>query len=208
MSYTDLHMVKDSNTEQKIKEAAERIFMQKGLSGARMQEIADEAGINKAMLHYYYRSKDKLFQEVFFEVIAEFAPKMIGVLGGELPLKEKVEKYVEEYLNLLREKPYMPIFIFNEMKSHPQQLIERIGIHKAGVMHTLKAQLEEEANAGRIRAISVREFMINLISLCVFPVIASPMFKAVFNMDDDQFQEFINERKKSIPIYVMSAISI
>lgn len=200
-------MTKDQNTEQKIKEAATDIFMEKGLTGARMQEIADAAGINKALLHYYYRSKDKLFQAIFNDVIQEFAPKVLGALGSNLPLREKIERYVEEFINLLKSRPFMPVFIFHEMKNHPKALVDKVGILKSGAIPVLAKQLETEAEAGNIKPIAVQDFMINLVSLCVFPIMAKPMFQHVFSIEDQDFMKFLETRKNTIPDFIMSAIS-
>lgn len=200
-------MEKNLNTEGKIQQAASKIFIEKGFAGARMQEIANAAGINKAMLHYYYRSKEKLFQSIFMEVIKEFTPKMIGVLNSDLPLKEKIERYVEEFIDMLKKDPSLPLFIFNEMKNNAQKFIETIGIVKSGALDKLNTQLIEEKRAGNIRFISVHEFMINLVSLCVFPFLAKPMFQGIFNADDDEFYKFMEMRKKSIPVFMMAAIS-
>ena len=201
-------MDKDLNTEEKIRRAAGKIFLKKGLAGARMQEIADEAGINKAMLHYYYRSKDKLFHSIFIEIIKQFLPKMIGVLNSELSLKEKIEKYVEDYIDMLKNNASMPLFIFNEMKNNPKEFIETLGIAKSGVLDKLNSQLMEETRTGNMRFISVHEFMINLVSLCVFPFLAKPMFQGIFSADDDSFYKFMEMRKQSIPVFVMAAISL
>ncbi|MDH5476267.1 MAG: TetR/AcrR family transcriptional regulator [Cyclobacteriaceae bacterium] len=200
-------MKKDISTEEKIKQAASKVFVKKGLAGARMQEIADEAGINKAMLHYYYRSKDKLFHSIFMEVVKEFTPKIIGVLNADLPLQKKIERYVEEYIGMLKNDPAIPLFIFNEMKNNPKEFIEKVGIVESGVLDKLNDQLIEEKRVGNIRFISVHEFMINLVSLCVFPFLAKPMFQGIFNASDDEFYKFMEMRKKSIPVFMMAAIS-
>lgn len=201
-------MEEEINTEQRIKEAARRVFVRKGLKGARMQEIADEANINKAMLHYYYRSKEKLFKNIFEEVIEEFAPKIISILGEDKPLEKKIETFVDHYLNLLTANPFLPLFFFSELRNHPDYLIEKIGIKRTGVLKRLSKQLEEEAKAGNIRSITTIHFVVNLMSMSIFPFIAQPMLQGVFDMNNEGFGKFIDERKKIIPEFIMSAITI
>ena len=201
-------MTKDSKTEEKIITAAREVFINKGLSGARMQEIADHAGINKALLHYYFRSKDKLFEAVFSELIKDFAPKMISALGSDLPLREKVKAYVDQIITKMKSHPELPLFIFNEMRNHPQELIKKIGIVESGALEVMSKQLEEEIKAGNIRPMPVHEFMINMASMCIFPFLAKPMFQGMFGITDDMFNMFMDVRKESIPEYVMNAVSL
>lgn len=201
-------MTKDSNTEQKIKEAAQQIFVKKGLTGARMQEIADLAGINKAMLHYYYRSKDKLFEAIFIELFGDFAPKIFGAMGSDLPIDKKVEHYVNEIITTMTTHPELPLFIFNELRNNPNEFINKMGINPGGMLEKIDSQLKEEAEAGTIRPISVHEFMINMASMCIFPFLAKPMFQGLFKVDDSSFYTIMEMRKKTIPEYIMNSIRV
>ncbi len=195
-------------TEQRIKEAARKVFIRKGLAGARMQEIADEANINKAMLHYYYRNKEQLFKNIFEEVVGEFGPKIMGVLGSDLPLKEKISAFVTQYLGMLNANPFIPLFLFSELRNQPEEVIEKVGIRSSGMLDQLDKQLKREAKAGRIKPVSTAQFIVNLISLSVFPFLAQPLVQGIFAMDEKQFNQFIEERKTVIPEFIMSAITI
>src|SRR3712207_2537327 len=104
---------KDQNTEQRILQAAKTVFMHRGMAGARMQDIADEAGINKAMLHYYFRSKEKLFEVIFREAIGKFLPKINATIALDCSLFEKIHIFCREYITVLMENPYIPLFIIN-----------------------------------------------------------------------------------------------
>src|SRR3954462_1734201 len=99
-------MQKDLSTEERILSAAQKVFLAKGMDGARMQDIADEAGINKALLHYYFRSKDKLFEQIFLNVATAFLPKIFFILKGENTLFEKIEKFCDEYITQIIKTPY------------------------------------------------------------------------------------------------------
>ena len=198
-------MKTDLNTEVRIKKAAKIVFIKKGMSGARMQEIADEAGINKAMLHYYYRSKEKLFQTIFKEIIDDFFPNILEILGSDLTLSEKVKQIVNHYIDAIVTNPSLPLFIFNEMRNHPQQLV---GFDHSGALKKLDYQLKKEANQGNILLISAPQFMANLISMTLFPFLAQPMIMGIFGMDQESFNKFVILRKTLIPHFIMRAIKI
>ena len=99
---------KHQGTEEKILSAARKIFTTKGMAGARMQDIANEAGINKALLHYYYRDKEKLFETIFLEEAQKFFPKINAIFQSDDPLFLKIEKFVDEYIDEMLENPYLP----------------------------------------------------------------------------------------------------
>ena len=98
----------DQSTEQIILEAAKKVFVRKGMAGARMQDIADEAGINKALLHYYFRNKEKLFEMIFMEAAEKFFPRINAIFDSDQPLFEKIESFCEEYISVVMENPYLP----------------------------------------------------------------------------------------------------
>src|ERR1044071_6846198 len=104
----------DSNTEERILEAAKTAFMKYGLYGARMQDIADAAGINKALLHYYFRSKEKLFETIFIEVVKDFLPRINELFESNKTVTEKIEMFCAAYIDQIRKTPYLPVFILNE----------------------------------------------------------------------------------------------
>lgn len=124
-------MVKDmstqkDNTEDKIIEAAKEVFIKKGMDGARMQEIADEAGINKALLHYYFRSKEKLFDAIFERVIRMAFPRISQIIFSDLHFRVKVEQAIDTYLDLLMKHPYLPAFILKEINRDASLFINLI----------------------------------------------------------------------------------
>jgi TetR/AcrR family transcriptional regulator len=117
-------MEQDKNTEQRIIDAAQKIFQVKGLAGARMQEIADEAGINKAMLHYYFRTKDKLFDHIFKIAANILFPKVLIVLNTNSRLEDKIKNFVIEYITFIKAHPYLPQFILQELSNTPDRIID------------------------------------------------------------------------------------
>lgn len=199
---------KEKNTERIILEAAKKVFLQKGHSGARMQEIADEAGINKALLHYYFRSKDKLFEAIFQDAFQNFIPQISGLINSELPVIEKIWAFVDSYIDLLLKNPHVPIFILSELHHNPDRLTQMFmnyGIQPSPFL----SQLDAEINAGRIRPVNPRHLIVNMISMCVMPFAAGPILRGVlFGNDEDEYQKFLLERKTEVTLIIMNAIKV
>lgn len=201
-----LMMSEDLETEEQILEAAKQVFQQQGFAGARMQKIADQAGINKSMLHYYFRSKDKLFQKVFQKSLRQFFPEIFKVLNSDLAFVPKIEKLVDTYYSIFEEHPHLPRFIIHEMNQHPKrfkQFINSIGIE---IPDRFLQQIKSEIEAGTIKTIDPKEFIINTIGLCVFPLIARPMIETVFKMNDEQYRQFLKKRRKELPTFILNAV--
>lgn len=195
-----------SETEQKIFEAAREVFYEHGYDGARMQQIADRASINKAMLHYYYRSKDKLFEAVFRVSALKVFPKLFGIVETDMPIPEKLTRIVHAYIDLLRENPYLPGFVLQELRRNPTGLRKFVGRQAHGVFERLKVQIEEAAGRGEIRPIHPEQLLTNVIGLCVFPFIARPMIEAVMGMSHDEFEAFLEERKDAVSTFILDAL--
>ncbi len=206
--------IDDGETETRILAAAKNVFIRRGTSGARMQEIADEAGVNQALLHYYFRSKERLSEAVFREVAGPMFPAIIEFVGADIPVGEKIDRIVDTYLTTMSRAPFLPGYIISELHHHPgriQQLLSDItGADMNNALrpafNKLERQLAAEARAGRMRRINAQQFFVNLISLCVFPFAARPMLSAALGFDDAGFAEFIEQRRKDLPLYVRSAI--
>ena len=199
-------MSEELQTEEQILEAAKQIFQEQGFAGARMQEIADEADINKSMLHYYFRSKDKLFQKVFQDSIRQFFPEILKVLNADLALVPKIEKLVETYYDMFKKHPHLPRFVIHEMNQHPERFKEFVKNTGIEIPELFVKQIRAEMESSTMRKIDPREFIINTIGLCVFPLIARPMIETVFEMNDDQYQHFLEQRKKELPKFIINAV--
>ncbi len=195
------------STEEIILVAARSVFIQKGFSGARMQEIADEAGINKALLHYYFRSKDHLFEAVFAQAISSFLPVVKSVLESDLPLKIKIIKFVETYIDILLANPHIPGFVIQELNNNPGRFVDKFKAMGLDPTIIIKQVIEEE-ELGMIRAVNPEHFMVNLLSMCIFPFVAKPIIKGVLRKDEDQYYLFLKERKEQIIEFVMNSLSI
>jgi TetR/AcrR family transcriptional regulator len=200
-------MKKDLSTEQKILNAAKKVFLTKGMDGARMQDIADEAGINKALLHYYFRSKDKLFEQIFMEVASAFLPRIFTILeASDTTLFEKIELFCHEYISQEIKTPYVPIFILNEINRQPKAFLKKVlGNNKPPVSKVL-AQIEKEIKAGIIKPVAPLQLMINTLSLCIFPFLACPMIQLITGMDNKEFNDMMEHRKKEVPRMIIRSI--
>lgn len=204
----------DGETEQRILDAAKVVFVRRGTSGARMQEIAEEAGVNQALLHYYFRSKEKLSDAVFRETAGRMFPALIQVAGSDMPVVEKIDRIVDTYLTAMTATPFLPGYVISELHHHPERIPQLLGQVTGSDLGTftrpafekLDKQLAAEARAGRMRRISVTQFFVNLLSLCVFPFAARQMIYAAFGFDDDDFSKFIEQRRKELPVYIKNAL--
>ncbi|HMK26475.1 MAG TPA: TetR/AcrR family transcriptional regulator [Chitinophagaceae bacterium] len=198
---------KDRGAEEKIRVAARKVFMTRGMTGARMQDIADEAGINKALLHYYFRDKDKLFEVVFLEEAQKFFPKINGIFNSDAPLFEKIENFVSEYIDEMQENPFLPWFVMNEINRDPDQFMYKIwGKENLPKPGKFLEQIEKEIKKGTIKRIHPVHLLMNLLSMTIFPFVAKPMLTRNLRLNDTQFKEIMEQRKKEIPVFIIDSI--
>lgn len=198
---------KELTTEQQILDAAKKVFLSKGMAGARMQDIADEAGINKALLHYYFRNKEKLFEVIFSEAAGKLFPRINEVFNSDLPLFEKFERFCEEYISVVMENPYLPMFVLYEISQDPERFMEKVWASGAKPEPArLMAQIQEEVAKGTIKWVHPVHLMMNLISMTLFPFVAKPMLQANFGFDEAQFMALMEQRKKEVPRFLIDAI--
>jgi AcrR family transcriptional regulator len=195
-----------STTEIKIFEAAREVFQTKGLEGARMQEIADKAEINKSMLHYYYRSKAKLFEKVYQLSIIKVIPKIAELLNEDLPLEQKLISFVDKYMEIIRANPDIPLFVLHEMNKDPNRLrnfmLEQIGVK----VQPFLDQIKEERKKGNTVDLPAEQIMVNIMSLMIFPFIGRPVFKTILGKNEDEYEAFIDERHSLLPDYIVSIV--
>ncbi len=197
---------KDASTEQRILDAAKQVFVSKGMAGARMQDIADGAGINKAMLHYYFRSKEQLFEIIFRDSIGRFVPKVKALITSELSLYEKIEQFCDGYISMALENPYIPMFVLNELHKQPDAFVRKMFNNELPDLSKLVQQIDEEIKKGNIKPISPVQLIMNMMSLCVFPFLAKPIFSILMGLDELQFRNSIEQRKKAVPQFIMDSI--
>ncbi len=200
---------KDKDTEEKILNAARKAFIRNGLSGARMQEIADEAGINKALVHYYFDNKEKLFALVFEQEFARFFTSLAGVLSADMPLFEKIGQIIALDLEKMSQFPDMPLFVINEISRNPAMITQKLRHLKVtDVIAGFQKQIAGEVKKGKIRPIGAEQLLINIQSMCIFPFAAKPLIKTVMKKNEKDFRAMIELRKTELVQFVINAIKI
>jgi TetR/AcrR family transcriptional regulator len=181
-------------TEQKIINAAYEIFIEKGLEGARMQEIADRAGINKALLHYYFRSKEHLFDAIFQDIFQRIIPQFAQILKSKTDPFEMVQVLLTFYNNFFMENPYMPQFFFHEIWQNPDRIagaIKSQEINPDEVIGILKEKLPPFSDSEFL----AQHMIANTMGMLLFPHIARPLFQRLFfNNDEISYNKFLSER--------------
>ena len=196
----------DTNTEQLILEAAKVVFIKKGMEGARMQEIADEAGINKALLHYYFRSKDKLFTAVFKESFFKLFPNIVDLLKSDITLFDKIRLFVENYIDIINANPLLPSFVIHELSRNPDTVVQMIKSSGVNPIYFVN-QVQEEIEKGSIEVVQPLHLIVNMLAMCIFPFITKPILQEViFDQDQQQFDIFIQERKKEVSDFIINSI--
>lgn len=194
----------DINTEAKIKNAARMVFHKKGFAATRTRDIAEAANINLALLNYYFRSKEKLFNIIMLETIQEFMGSFYNAFNEEeTTLDEKIGIISSNYIDLLLAQPDIPLFILSEIRNNPTELMERFQAKYLFFGSVFAEQFNQKVAEGKI-IISIYQLMMNLMGLMVFPFVASPLIKVVIDKDDEEFKKLILERKKMIPIWIKS----
>ncbi len=184
-----------AKTEERIKEAAKKVFTRRGLAGARMQEIADEANINKAMLHYYFKSKQHLFDLIFEEKLEELLSTMAGIMLSDLPFEDKIRQFVAEETQIISEFPLLPIFVLHEAWQNPEMIRSKIDAKKLKAVRARFKEVYDEATAAQVSAkVPFEQFMMNMISMIIYPHIARPVVQHVLGLTDATYKRLLTDR--------------
>lgn len=188
------------DTEALILQAAEREFLEKGYSGAKTTAIAQAAGVTHAMLHYYFRTKEKLFEKIVADKMDKLKRVMFGVIGNpDLPLRERLKQGVEQHFDFIAENPHLPRFIFNELHEHPERLDpvkHSIASIAAKAITTLQNEIDLKAAKGECNQVDARMLMLDIASLNLFPFVAAPLISSSFGKLFEGRDEFLEMRKK------------
>jgi AcrR family transcriptional regulator len=193
------------NTEDRILEAARTVFHRKGFNGARMQEIATLTNINKALLYYYFRNKELLFERVFNDTFSQLAAKIGDILMPDMPLMSKVEGFGNLYPNFISEHSYVMQFLINALQDRPERLrdiIMKQNINPCLFLEKIKKQLRDEMGID----MDPLHLYVNLLALVIFPVVARPLLQSIFSLSDEKMAMFLEERKTIIPVFFNNAM--
>lgn len=199
----------DPSTEDKIKEAARVVFHKKGYAGTRTRDIAEEAGINLALLNYYFRSKEKLFEIIMMETLSSFIQHLTGILNdGDTTLEKKIELIAVNYINFLSGEPGVPLFIMSELRNNPTNLLDKLPVQNVVLNSEFIKQYQTAINEGKVQKLDPLQFLMNIMGLVVFPFVAQPMLMGVGKINNKKFNELMQERKKLIPSWVKTMMKV
>lgn len=198
---------KEKQTEEKIFEAATEVFEEKGLAGARMQNIADRAGINKALLHYYFRTKDHLFEAVFTALAKRVFSRFTPIFDKDMSIEEKIRFFYREHIEFLRKNPRLPGFILNEINHNPEMIRKLIShIDFREIWKQLLEQHRDELQNYNISEESLPQLLTSIVSLSVFPFAAKGIFETIMGKLGYDFDSYIEERKEYAAEFVIRSI--
>jgi len=198
------------STEEKIVAAAMEVFVARGYHGARMRDIAQRADVNLALLNYYFRSKENLFKTVCAKFTDKIHSRLSDSFKTQTTLEESIHSLVGVYMDTLLETEGLPLFITNIVAQHPEllfQTFQRKNFAKDLLPHFFQ-QVENEVAKGRIRNIQPSALLLNCLSLCIFPFIAAPIFKSIFEIQHAEFRELMTQRKTQVAHFILHAICI
>jgi len=199
------HHEPGKDTEAVIYEAAKRVFVRKGMEATKMQDIADEAHISRTALHYYFRSKKKLFDAVFEDEFGNFTARIEEILGKEhKDFRYLVESIIDNYVNTMKSNPHFPYLILTELKNNPEQVIKRIKRYYTSTQY-LKEYIDKHYHPEKT-GYSYQHFLLNLISMCVFPILARPLIRELILEEGESFESFMEDRKKIILDVLMKSV--
>lgn len=205
-----MNPTKEIDTEQRIFEAAQMVFLQKGLADTTMQDIANQAGISRTSLHYYFRNKEKLFEGILSQALDNVLPKINQTINKEIPLVEKIIEIAHNYLDLLNNNEQLPGFITLELRRDPDLVIGYI-IKRSTTINfdVVEKQMRIEIAEGKVREFDLSQMVISVVGLCVFPFICKPVLDNLFLFKQDvDFNSFITERKTVVAEIISNWLTI
>jgi AcrR family transcriptional regulator len=199
--------VADLETRERILQAAHSVFTHKGTAGSRTQEIADEAGVNKALVHYYFGTKAALADAIFERALATITPKMFGILADpERTIEQKVADIVREQIDFHTERPYFAGYLVSELHAEPERVARLVQRRGHLPLDVLRRQLREGIRAGKIRPMSAEQFVANMMGLLIFPFATRPALSQLLGLDAAGWRTFVEERKRFLPGFVMAGL--
>lgn len=202
---------KDTNEiESRIIEAAKQVFVRKGYEAATMSDVAAEAGIGRTALHYYYRTKDILFDAIFEQLMSSLLPNISRILDEDSTMLQKMPAVIDQYMRIIRRNPMFPIFVVKELNRNPHRLFQAVlkDPEKIEPILRLRRQIESEMESGIIRKMPLIDLASTLVSLIVFPMLVrEPLAAAFLDGDMKQFEDYMIRRRELIVDMVIHLMS-
>lgn len=184
-----------TDRKQEILDAALAELKQKGRSGARLQSIADNIGVTKAMIHYYFNTKDELCDEVFREAYRQLMGNLMDKLESDAPVFQKIEQFVDAAVERFANHADVLLFVIQELDTGPQSVNEIMAELADYDSTVLDQQLQEAASNYEIAPVESSQLVTNMISLCMFPYVGKAFFEGLLKMDEEAYRSFLEERK-------------
>jgi len=204
------HMFKETNNSEvkdRILLVARDLFIEKGYNGTSIRDIATASGTNVAMVNYYFRSKYNLFEIIFEEALEALVKRVFGVFKSDMSIFELVEAWINSYYETLMEYPQIPIFILNEINQNPERLTQRIKEHAPNeLFRYVSDRIKKEIEKGTIRDLPPLDFLLNVLSLCVFPFMFGVLATKVANKSMQEYHEVLIQHKDYVVEFVINAI--
>ncbi len=199
-------MAKSKSTEQKIFDAATELFLEKGVDRTSVREIAARAGINLALMNYYFRSKENLFGAIFSNLVQKNSEELIRVLNSDLGLEEKIRRYVSVYIDMLSENPLLVSFVMSILHRSRERITEMEAVSSLYATEEFTRQIIDEGKRGNIRKTDPTQFFVDMMSLIAFPFAIRALVMDKNNFTGQEFDNFIMERKKRIPEMLINSL--
>lgn len=199
-------MKENESTEEQILVAAFNVFVEKGFENTKMQDIANQAGIKRTVLNYYFRSKYLLYQKIAKTILRQALPNMLKILNSDIPFDQKIKDFVENYIDLGVKNPFMPLFIINELNHLGSEFIEKMLDGLKPDIDNFIEHVKDEMEKGNIIKINPIQVPLHIISLCAFPILGKPMVKLITKSDEKQYSEIIQERKTEVVRFVLKGL--
>ena len=197
----------DQETRNRILDAADRVFTRKGTASGRTQEIADEAGVNKALVHYYFGTKAALADAIFARALGTLVPRIFGILADpNRSIEQKVPAIVKEQIDFHIAHPYLAGYMIAELHAHPERIAGMMTAHGRIPLDVLRRQLQEGARAGKLRRIAPEQFVASMMGLLLFPFAIRVALCELLGLDADRWQAFLEERRRMLPDFVMAGL--
>ena len=197
----------DQETRGRILDAADRVFIRKGTASTRTQEIADEAGVNKALAHYYFGTTAVLADAIFARALGTLVPRIFGILADpNRSIEQKVPAIVKEQIDFHTARPYLAGYMITELHAHPERIARMMTAHGRIPLDVLRRQLQEGARAGKLRRIAPEQFVASMMGLLLFPFAIRAALCELLGLDADRWQAFLEERRRMLPDFVMAGL--
>jgi AcrR family transcriptional regulator len=196
-----------TEVQQRIVESARELFVKRGLKRTTVRDIASAAGTNVAMVNYYFRSKDNLFETIFEEAFSLLTKRIFSIMNSDLPFFEMIREWVYSYYDTLMEYPNMPIFVLTELAQNPDKLKEKFNPLYTGQLYEKVARrIREEVEKGVIRELSAPDFFLNIISLSIFPFVGMPIAIQLLHLSEEQYVAQLDRHREYIVDFIIQAI--